>query len=173
MNPPQNPAGPFEPISGYSEEVKLKLIDIIEQAPARLRQATTGLSDDQLDTLYKNWSIRQIVNHLNDSHANSYVRVKWTLTEENPTIKAYQEEDWSLLDDAKAGDIEPALAMFTGLHQKWTQVFKSMTEEQFRRTFFHPQTSETVNLWTALNYYAWHCRHHTGQILWLRDQNGW
>ena len=77
------------------------------------------------------------------------------------------------MDDAKHGDMEPSLALLDGLHAKWVQLLESMTQEQFARTFAHPQSGGTVDLWTALNDYAWHSRHHTAQILWLREQNGW
>ncbi len=173
QTPPDNPAGPFEPVEAYDETAKVELIDSIRQAPARLREAVAGLTDSQLDTLYKKWTIRQIVHHIADSHVHSYIRFKWALTEENPTIKAYEEADWVLLDDAKYGDIEPSLALLDGLHPKWVQVVESMSPEQFSRTFVHPQTGETVYLWTALNYYPWHSRHHIGQIVWLRDRHGW
>ena len=171
--PPDNPAGSLPPAEAYNESLKSYLIALVRQAPARLREAVAGLSDSQLDTLYKNWTIRQIVHHIADSHVHSYVRFKWALTEDNPTIKAYEEADWVLLDDSKQGDVEPSLALLDGLHAKWVQLLNSMTAEQFARTFVHPQTGETVSLWTALNYYPWHGRHHTGQIQWLRDRHGW
>ena len=135
--------------------------------------AIGGLSQSQLDTHYKNWTIRQITHHLADSHLHSIIRFKWALTEEHPTIKAYEEGDWVQLADSQHGDIEPALHLLEGLHAKWVQLLESMNEARFPRTFFHPQTETSVNLWMALNSYAWHGRHHTAQIRWLRDRHGW
>lgn len=171
--PPDNPAGEFEPVADYSPALRAELTSMIRQAPERLRGAVSDLAPNQLDTRYKNWTIRQIVHHIADSHVHSYIRFKWALTESNPTIKAYEEGDWVLLADSQQGDVQPALALLEGLHAKWTQLLDSMVEEQFKRTFVHPQTGETVSLWTALNYYPWHGQHHTGQINWLRDQHGW
>lgn len=171
--PPDNPAGPFVSNDAYDEAVKAELIEKTRQAPSRLRKAVEGLTSAQLDTLYKNWTVRQITHHIADSHVHSYIRFKWALTEDKPTIKAYEEGDWVMLDDSKQGEIEPSLALLDGLHAKWVQVLESMTPAQFARSFVHPQTGETVDLWTALNYYPWHSRHHTGQILWLRDRHGW
>ena len=171
--PPQNPAGPFRAEPEFKEETNQSLITILKQSPVHLRKVVDGLDNSQLDTTYRNWSVRQIVHHLADSHVHSYIRFKWALTEDNPTIKAYEEGDWVLLDDAKSGDIEPALALMDGLHQKWVQLLSRMATDQFSRTFVHPQTGETVNLWTAVNYYAWHARHHTAQITWLRDRYRW
>jgi uncharacterized damage-inducible protein DinB len=127
-----------------------------------------GLTEEQLNTKYKNWSIKQIVNHLADSHVNSYVRFRWTLTEATPTIKAYDENLWSDLPDAKNGNLEPSLTMLDGIHQRWVRLFRSMTDEQFGKAFIHPD-GRTITLTRALGIYAWHCRHHTGQVLWLRE----
>ena len=171
--PPDNPAGPFQMVDSYDEQVKSKLLETLREAPENLRQAVHGLTAVQLDTRYKNWTIRQITHHLADSHLHSLIRFKWALSEDHPTIKAYEEADWVELTDSKIGDIGPALAMFGGLHAKWVQVLESITAAQFERTFFHPQSNESVSLWTALNYYPWHCQHHSAQIVWLRKQNGW
>ena len=173
MAVPLNPAGPFVAETDCGRQRREELIAIIENAPMALRQAVAGLADAQLDTRYRSWTIRQIVHHIADSHVNSYVRFKWALTEELPTIKAYDEAKWVALEDSRCGDIEPALALMSGLHQRWTQLLAAMTDEQFRRAFKHPESGKNINLQEALCYYAWHCRHHTGQILWLRQQLGW
>ena len=173
LTPPDEPAGPLQTVESFDEAVKRELIETLRLAPSQLRSAVENLAPSQLDTPYKNWTIRQIVHHLADSHIHSYIRFKWALTEDNPTIKAYEEADWVLLDDCKRGDVEPSLALLAGLHAKWLQALESMTPQQYSQTFVHPQTGEAVSLWTALNYYPWHSRHHTGQILWLRDQHGW
>jgi hypothetical protein len=173
MEAPQNPAGVFTPEEDYGPERQEEFIKVIETAPAALRDAVAGLSPSQLDTLYRNWSIRQIVHHLADSHVNSYIRFKWTLTEDSPTIKAYDEGRWSALEDARTGDIQAPLALLEGLHARWVQLLRSLTPAQFRRSFIHPETGKRVSLSAALCSYAWHCRHHTAQIRWLRQQHRW
>ena len=104
---------------------------------------------------------------------NAYVRFKWALTEEQPTIKAYDEGRWAQLEDSRTGDVRAPLALLEGLHARWVQLLRSLTEAQFGRSFFHPETGQTVRLSAALCYYAWHCRHHTAQVRWLREQRGW
>jgi len=173
MTAPQYPVGPFSPEPNPSSERRTELIAEIEGAPAALRKTVSGLSDEQLNTLYKNWTIRQIVHHLADSHVNCYIRFKWTLTEEKPTIKAYDEGRWAALDDSRTGDIRVPLALLEGLHARWVQLMRSMSDEQFARAFVHPETGDTVTLNAAIGSYAWHCRHHTSQIRWLREQHGW
>jgi hypothetical protein len=169
MQPPQYPAGPHTPEDSHDTGRREEFIAVIEAAPRRLREAIGGLSEAELDRRYKNWSMRQIVHHLADSHVNSYVRFKWTLTEDTPTLKAYHEGLWAALDDSRQGWVGPAVALLEGLHQRWVQLLRSLTPEQFSRSFLHPETGQNVSLAFALSYYAWHCNHHIGQLLWLRN----
>lgn len=173
LTPPKDPAGAFRPEGCDGPERVAEFIAEIEAAPAALREAVAGLTEDQLDTRYKNWSIRQIVHHLADSHVHSYIRFKWALTEDLPTIKPYDESRSAMLEDSLSGEIEPALALYDAIHARWVQLLRIMSEEEFSRSFHHPETDRTVQLGEALCYYAWHCRHHTGQITWLREQHGW
>ena len=170
---PQHPAGPFVAEPSRSSQRRAELIAEIEAAPVALRQTVVGLSEAQLDTRYRNWTVRQIVHHLADSHVNSYVRFKWALTEERPTIKAYDEGRWAALDDSRSGPVDAPLALLDALHARWALLLRSLSEAQFARSFVHPDTGRDTRLDAALAYYAWHGRHHTGQILWLREQNGW
>jgi uncharacterized damage-inducible protein DinB len=173
MEAPSNPAGVFEEEDGYGPQRRAELIAAIENAPAALRRAVAGLSDEQLDTRYREWTLRQIVHHLADSHVNSYIRFKWTLTEAQPTIKAYDEGRWAALEDSRTGDTHAPLALMEALHARWVRLLRGMTEEQFARSFIHPENGQTVSLDAALAYYAWHSRHHTAQILWVRERHGW
>jgi hypothetical protein len=173
VEPPQYPAGPDAPEKDPTPQRRAEWIAQIEEAPARLRQAVAGLTPGQLDTRYKNWTVRQIVHHLTDSHVNAYVRFKLAVTEDRPTIKPYSEGHWVELDDEKRGDIAVPLAFLDGLHAAWVRMLRSMTDEQFARKYFHPESGQEVALSSALGSYAWHGRHHTGQILWLRQHRGW
>lgn len=171
--PPDNPAGSFRPVGEYDDVVRRQLTNTIRHTPGRLRGAVEGLTSEQLDTRYRNWTIRQITHHLADSHLHSIIRFKWALTEDRPKIKAYEESDWVQLADSQSGDIEPSLVLLDALHKKWVQLLEVMTPEQYARDFQQPQTGEFVSLWQALDNYAWHGRHHTAQVLWLRDTHGW
>ena len=167
--PPNEPAGPLQEIDQFDESIKESLIVEIENGPELMHSAVAGLSEDQLDQLYKNWTIRQIAHHVADSHVHSYIRFKWAMNEDQPTIKAYDESVWATNEECRTGSVEPALALLTGIHMKWGQLLRTMQPDDFERTFFHPESKSHVRLWTALNYYPWHMRHHTGQIRWLRE----
>jgi len=133
-----------------------------------------GLSDDQLETPYREggWTVRQLIHHVADSHANSYVRFKLALTEEWPTIKLYDEAAWALLADSKATPVDVSLSLITALHTRWVALLESLTDADFHRGYNHPESGRQ-NLATALALYDWHSRHHTAHITRLRERMNW
>lgn len=173
MDPPLNPAGELVLEEGYGAVRLQELIDELVAAPQTLRATVAGLTDQQLDTKYRNWTIRQIVHHLADSHLNSYIRCKWTLTEDTPTIKAYFEDRWVALADSQHGDVGPALSLFDAVHARWVQLLHTLTPTDMAKSFLHPESGKTIRLDELISYYPWHSRHHTAQIAWVREQHGW
>lgn len=167
--PPDFPIGPFAPADQVTDDMRRIWISELSQLPPQLREAVEGLSDSQLERKYRNWTIRQIVHHIADSHVNSYIRFKWALTEDAPTIKAYDEALWSDLSESRTGRVTPSLQLLDGLHSRWCQLLATLTPPDYERAFVHPETRATVTLNSALAYYAWHGKHHTGQILWMLD----
>jgi hypothetical protein len=146
----------------------------IAEAPARLREAVAGLSDEQLDTPYRpgGWTVRQVAHHLPDSHLNSYVRFRLALTEDEPTIKPYDEVRWAGLADARTAPVEASLALLDGLHRRWVLLLESLTDAEWDRRFVHPQLGVRTLRQTA-GLYAWHGRHHVAHIMSLRRRMGW
>lgn len=147
----------------------------IELAPSQYFAATEGLTDEQLDTPYRpdGWTLRQVVHHVADSHMNSYIRFKWTLTENTPTIKAYDETVWAKLEDAKSAPIELSLKLIEALHGRWVVMIKNLSETDLAKTFIHPENGKTISLEYMVGLYAWHSRHHLGHINALKESRGW
>ena len=174
MSDPRYPIGQFRPPSVFTSEVRSALIEQVESTPKNLRAAVKGLSEDQLDSPYREggWSVRQVVHHLPDSHMNAYVRFKLAITEDEPTIKPYQEALWAELPDARSGDIAPSLDLLAALHQRWVGFLRGLQESDYQRLLFHPEQG-TVSLDTMLALYAWHGRHHVAHITGLREYEGW
>lgn len=168
------PVGKFEPKPEITHEERQALIDQIAEAPAKLREAVRGLSDQQLDIPYRpgGWTIRQQVHHLPDSHMNAYTRFKLGLTEQHPTIKPYEEQLWAELIDGKSSPIEPSLTLLESLHKRWVIFLRSMTDSDFARTIHHP-VSGVMRLDRVLQLYAWHGRHHVAHITSMRERMGW
>ncbi|MFQ5570438.1 MAG: YfiT family bacillithiol transferase [Rhodothermales bacterium] len=168
------PIGPFTFPSDTSDEQRRQWIDEIASTPAHLRAAVAGLTDEQLDTPYRpgGWTVRQVVHHLPDSHLNSYIRVKWALTEDEPVIKTYDEKAWADLVDARTAPIDLSLALLDALHERWVLMLRSLSEDEVARVFRHPEWGR-VTLAQNLAIYAWHGRHHVAHITALRERMGW
>lgn len=168
------PIGRFHARSGLSIAERQALIEQIAALPAELGAAVSDLARDQLDTPYRTggWTVRQVVHHVPDSHMNAYVRFKLALTEDEPAIKGYDEAAWAELPEARAANLAISLALLEALHRRWTLVLSSLGDEQFARSFQHPELGR-VTLEKNLQLYAWHGRHHVAHITTLRERKGW
>jgi uncharacterized damage-inducible protein DinB len=174
MNDLRYPIGKFSYDGPLSEEQKRAFLDDLAQTPKNLRAAVQGLSEAQLDTPYRRggWTVRQVVHHVPDSHLNSYVRFKLALTEDEPTIKPYAEDRWAQLADTKATPVEVSLTLLESLHDRWVRLLRSLTQDEWKRTFRHPEVG-AMNLEKTLALYAWHGRHHVAHVTALRKREGW
>jgi len=168
------PIGKLKLHPKLDESARPAMIAAIRETPARLAAAVAGLTAAQLDTPYRpgGWMVRQVVHHLADSHMNAVVRFKLALTEDQPTIKTYDEARWADLADAKTPPIEPSLALLENLHQRWDLLLRSMTAADWARKMQHPEMG-LIALDDYLQVYAWHGRHHVAHITALRERNGW
>ncbi len=167
------PIGKFERPTIVTEDLLSKWISDIASFPERLKSEVTNLTEEQLEATYRpnGWSIRQVVHHCADSHTNSLMRLKLALTEDNPTIKPYYEERWAALTDSKSMFITPSLKMIEGIHERWTVLLNNLTEDDRKRTFFHPENKKTIRIDENIGLYAWHCNHHLAHIIVAKKQN--
>lgn len=174
-NDPRYPVGPFQSRTELESGERRGMIDNIAAAPARMREAVRGLSDEQLDTPYREggWTLRQVVHHVPDSHLNAYCRLKLALTEDEPVIRPYDESLWAKLDDVHTTPVEVSLTLLESLHARWVGLLRAMKDEDFRRTFKHPEHAGTQTLDWLVAMYSWHSRHHVAHITSLREQKGW
>lgn len=172
MNDLRYPIGKFTPPPTITTENLEQWIETIATLPSRLRKTVDGLSEEILSTPYRpgGWTVRQVVHHVADSHMNSYIRFKWALTEDSPTIKAYDEVAWAILPDGKQGPIEVSLKLLESLHARWVLVLKSMTPDQLARTFTHPATGKSTRLDYNVGMYAWHGEHHLAHVTKLLER---
>lgn len=169
------PIGDFEIASDdLTNEQRQHFIQQIADVPSNMRAAISGLSDAQLDTPYRpdGWTVRQVVHHVPDSHMNAYIRFKLALTEDEPTIKPYDEARCAELDDSRLAPIEASLNLLESLHDRWVTLLRSLSPDDWSRGFQHPERGRvTLNMNVAL--YAWHGRHHVAHINSLRKRMGW
>jgi hypothetical protein len=168
------PIGKLKIENEVTPEQRSLFIAQIEEAPAKLRAAVEGFSNDQFNTPYRpdGWTVRQVVHHLPDSHLNAYVRFRLALTEDQPTIKPYHEDKWAELSDARTAPPDFSLDLIDSLHRRWVMLLRSLSPEDFARSFRHPELGN-LTLNQTLTIYAWHGRHHVAQITWLSERMGW
>lgn len=160
------PIGKFEKPDLITKQMLNNWISDISSFPERIKNEVCGLTDVQLDTKYRpnGWTIRQVVHHCADSHMNSFIRFKLALTENSPTIKPYFEERWAELPDSKNLSIESSVKIIEGLHERWSFMLKNLSENDFQKTFIHPEHGKSFRLDENIGIYAWHCNHHLAHI---------
>jgi uncharacterized damage-inducible protein DinB len=169
------PVGPYVP-EAFSKDKKEEWIADIRFLPNLLEAAISNLDEAQLQTPYRDggWTVHQLVHHVADSHMNAYIRFKLGMTEDNPTIKPYEEKDWANLADVQQLPVNISITLLFALHERWTAFLKSIPEEAWEsRTVVHPEYNKQMTLWYLLGMYAWHSRHHVAHITSLRERMGW
>lgn len=169
------PIGVFETPQVYTPQLLAKAIQTIANFPEKLKSEVGHLSNEQLETPYRpgGWTIRQLIHHCADSHMNCFIRLKWTLTENNPTIKFYYENLWGEGIDNKTMPIEPTLQFLEGLHFRLAFVMKSLTEEALHLAYIHPEHNKEFELREMICLYEWHCKHHLAHIIELKKREYW
>ncbi len=170
---PRYPVGKFHYDGPYTEAQRQELITTLAELPAKLRAAVSGLNDKQLDTPYRDggWTVRQTVHHVADSHMNSFIRFRLAITEDNPTIKPYDEARWAEISDAKE-PVEVSLTLIDSLHRRMVVMLRDFKPEQWKRTLVHPENGQ-MTLDKVLGIYGWHSKHHVAHITELRKRMGW
>ncbi len=171
---PRYPIGKFEP-QPYSEKQKQAWLLDLQFLPEALERAINNLDEAQLNTPYRDggWTVKQLVHHVADSHMNAYIRFKLGLTEDKPTIKPYEEQDWALLADNDLVPINVSLTLLHALHLRWVASIKDLTKEQWNRLVVHPAANREMSLWFLLGLYAWHGNHHVAHVTTLRENKQW
>jgi uncharacterized damage-inducible protein DinB len=145
----------------------------IDRLPDRLENAVINLSEEQLSTRYREggWTVQQVVHHLGDSHMNALIRVKLLLTETEPKVTAYDENEWAKLRDNDL-PIEVSLDIVRGVHKRWVRVLEFVADEDWNKTLEHPEKG-IMNLKLLTAHYAWHGNHHLAHITTLKERKNW
>jgi DinB superfamily len=172
MTDPKYPIGRYEP-KPYSEAQKQEWLNNIRQLPAELESSIQNLDAAQLNSPYREggWTIQQLVHHVADSHINAYIRFKLALTEENLTVKSYEEKLWAELADVQSVPVNISITLLHALHRRWYAAIKDLQEKQWNKTFNYPGKPVPVSIWFLLGMYSWHGKHHTAHIQEFRKAN--
>jgi len=168
------PIGEHRSQSSLTTAERSEALGYIAQMPRHLREAVSGLTPQQMEARYRpgGWTVRQVVHHLADSHMNAYVRSKLAITENEPTIKPYDEKAWADLADNRDVPVEVSLSLVEALHKRWDGFLRSLEPADFARRLQHPERGP-MTLDDLVALYAWHGRHHVAHITSLRLREGW
>jgi uncharacterized damage-inducible protein DinB len=168
------PIGRFVPQPYSDKELKERLMAIMF-LPKELENAIQNLDEYQIETPYRpdGWTVKQLINHIADSHMNAFIRFKLGLTEENPTIKPYNQDAWVNLNDTKIVPINVSITLVHALHARWAALLNGISSADLERTVFHPEQKKEITLWHMLGLYAWHGKHHVKHITALRERMKW
>ncbi|HKJ47835.1 MAG TPA: putative metal-dependent hydrolase [Christiangramia sp.] len=169
------PIGKEEIPEKISSDHLQKWITDISELPHMLKQAVQPLSKKQFNTPYRpeGWTLKQLIHHIADSHMSALLRFKWALTEDEPTIKAYDEKSFAQLYDSKLAPVEISLDFISALHGKWVILLENMSQADFEKTYVHPETGKRFTLKEALGHYSWHGKHHYAHLHNLLKRKGW
>jgi hypothetical protein len=159
------PIGKYNPGDINTDRIK-NWTEELRVFPQRLTSKLRDIDAEKLKYTYRpeGWNIQQLVHHLADSHMNSIIRFKWTLTEDNPTIKPYFEAEWAKLHDVKQVPIEASLKILSGVHERLAALLSNMGELDFARTLIHPEHGLKMDLAYLTGMYVWHGNHHLAHI---------
>ena len=159
------PIGKFAPKESYTPQELSTLIARIESLPSRVEALVRNFTPKQMDTPYRDggWTARQVLHHISDSHTNAYIRVKWTITEPTPTIKAYDEKLWAETPETK---LDPAISinLLKAIHVKFVALLKLLSADDLKKQFLHPETKKHMRIDRMIDLYAWHGDHHLGHL---------
>ena len=161
------PTGKFSPPADFSDAFKKQCILQLSELPSLVKAEYDILKKgNRLEVPYRpeGWTARQVIHHLADSHMNALIRFKLALTEEHPTIKPYLESQWATMNDVKELDPIVSVNLLEGIHARLVSIVKGMDDEEFKRTYFHPESQKDFKLSTVLALYAWHGLHHLGHL---------
>jgi len=167
------PVGQYNYLQADKEVIN-KWITNIEALPQKLKKLVGNLSYEELELQYRpdGWNIKQVVHHLADSHMNSFIRFKLIQTEDNPTIKPYDEAEWAKTEDGSNEDISDSLDLLEGLHKRWSIFLKSREEKDWQKVYTHPEYRAQKTMEWMLGMYDWHCRHHLAHIKQAIEKEG-
>ncbi len=161
------PVGEFVKPTTITPEIVNSWISDIESFPSRLNEALSNITPEQLNYAYRpnGWTIKQVVHHCVDSHINSIIRFKLALTEDQPTIRPYNQDAWISLPDATVNDISASMKILDGLHEKWAFLLKNLTQSELQKLLIHPEHKAPLTIRHFIGLYAWHCNHHLAHVL--------
>jgi hypothetical protein len=160
----QYPVGRYAKPGTFTEALRAECIASFKHLPVALRELETQLTPELLGRTYRpgSWTCLQVIHHLADSHMNALMRLKYGLTQENPTVMPYDENEWAILPDYSL-PVSAAISILEGVHAKIVSLISVMNPDQFERPLYHPEFGG-MRMKDVAAMYAWHSRHHLAHV---------
>ncbi len=109
------------------------------------------------------WTIHEIIVHLADSEANSYVRCRRFIAEPGCTVMGYDEMTWARRLNYHAQQPDVAIELFKQLRAASYDLIKTLPEETWSNTVVHSESGVmTMDDW--LDIYDRHVTDHIAQM---------
>ncbi len=115
------------------------------------------------------WSIHEIIIHVTDSEANSYIRARRFVAEPGQTLMSYDENGWGKTLNYADQNADDALELFRWLRGNTYRLIKDLPDAVWSNEAFHPDNG-SMSLDDWLNTYERHVPDHLQQMTEVYDQ---
>ena len=148
----------------------LQPLEVLRATPAAIRQATAGLSDEQLVRPESDakWSIRHVLQHLADSELVWGWRLRLVLAQDRPSLTGYDQDAWAARLRYDAVRAEDALADFSVLRRANLRLLALAKDSDFERVGVHAERGDE-SVRHMMRLYAGHDLLHLRQIERIRS----
>ncbi len=127
------------------------LQDVTQEQATTLRDGPDG------------WTVVEVVCHLRDFDGFFHHRAIMMLEQDHPTLPGYDHEALAIERNYNSEQLSEALAALKSSRQRFIDLFKSLSAEQWERTGIHPER-EYFNMTEAVMQVGLHDVTHIEQI---------
>jgi len=147
-----------------------KMIESYGGAYAVLVEALTHFPKEMWTFKPKDgWSIHQIVVHITDSEANSFVRARRLIAESGSPVLGYDEMHWGAALDYESQNTDDAVELFKWLRHNTYELVKRQPDSISTHTIVHSENGPmTFDDW--LDTYDRHVPEHIAQMQRVYDE---
>ena len=90
------------------------------------------------------WSVHEIVVHIADSEANSYIRARRGIAEPGSPILGYDQDGWSAALQYAEQSLDEYLELFRWLRHTTYQLIRNLPEASWSNTYVHSENGPTT-----------------------------
>ncbi len=147
-------ANPYRAVLGDRD-----VLTALEQTPERIRSIAAKLRPEQFLKSYKpgKWNASQLFQHLAHVESAFGYRVRMALTTDPYVVQPFDQDAWLARDSLV--DAIRGFQAFYSMRQWHLPLFRSLTPEEWSRSFHHPERG-TMEVGWLVEQLAGHDLHH-------------